>query len=357
MANTFRQAQSGIALGFGQDAGTATKALVLDSAFVLGTSGDAIGYRFCSPVSQTNGALLLYAMPDDKAGTPKYTCTLHDSAAAGGTATIPKAGAALATSDERTGPADDEWDVFTFAGVTLVAGSYYWLILQNTAADPTTDKGAFYTRGALDGHYHAGGQIYAYSPIRCYTSTDGFQTSAHSADGAAPVVLKFADGSVTGHPYIGSAAHASNANYRGNRLTIPGAIVVNGLWTTNGVAAMNACTVYDGAGTSVATKAIDEVGEDHGAFLPATTLTAGTAYDYVVGFGSASTALTLYNMVEAEANVPADVKAAGIATYVDGATPGSFTADTSTICGQLVITYQDIPAASGGRPELRGSTL
>lgn len=350
MANTFgNSGHVGLMLPVGVDAGVATKALVLDSNFILGTSGDAIGIRFCSPVTQVNGALLFYAMPDDNAGAPTYIATLHDSAIAGGTPSIPKAGAVLATSDTLTDPADDTWPVFTFANVSLTAGSFYWLIIQNTHATPASNYGSWYTRGAADAH--ALGAVQYLTPLSAYTSADGFQTGTLSASGIAPVVIKFNDNSVMGFPYIvAGAAHASNTNYRGNRLTIPGSVICNGLFLNGGVAAMNFVGIGDGAAAAVVSKTVDECGEDYGAYFEPTTLVAATAYDYVMGFGAASTTGTIYAMIIAgqEANVPADVLAAAPCTYVDGAGLDSLTNTPSMILGYQVIAFQDVPAASGG---------
>lgn len=353
MANTFgNSGQVGLMLEIGLDAGTATK-FTLDSAYVYETAAkDAIGIRFCSPVTQANGALLLYAMHDDTNGTPKYKCELRKGAAAAGADTKPEAGGAvLVTSDERTSPTDDRWEVFTFAGVSLTAGSYYWLVIYNSAADPPNHYGSWYIRGSLDGHGFSGGQHNYRTALRFFTSTTGFTTGSAQGDGIAPVVIKFADGSVMGFPYIvAGAAHASNTNYRGNRKTIPGNIVVNGLFYNSGAAAMNFVGIGSGAVGAVVSKTLDETGEDIGAYFVATTLTGATAYDYLYGYGSNSATAIIYAMIAAgdEAAIPADVLLAAIASYVDGAALNTLTATASMILGGMVIAYQDIPAAAGG---------
>ncbi len=349
MANTFRNSgEIGLKKSIGMNAGTAT-AFEINSAYVFEVSGDVLGIRFCSPVTQVNGSLLLYAMPDSMAGAPTWKAELRAGAGAGEIAGKPDAGGAqLALSDELTAPADDQWCVFTFANVSLTVGQFYWLNIHNTHALPLANYASWYYRGACDAHDLG---VYSYL-FSAYASTDGFATSGAEISTNIPTVtIKFNDASVMGFGYIGAEAHANDANYRGNRYSIPGKMSVNAIVSNLSLSTLNAVKVYNAAGDTMVSTTLDECGEDNGAFLAATELTGGTAYDYVFGVSGASTYGTIYNMVEAEGDVPADVKATAPAAYIDG-TPGSFTVNTSKIF-RMCVSYEDIPTVSAGGGLLR----
>lgn len=358
MGDTFRKKGAVWQFGIAMDGGSAAS-LSIDSAYTFESAGDAIGICFCSPVTQNNGALLFYALPTAVTGTAKFKAQLRNSAAAGGDETKPEAGGAvLATSDERTITAN-EWEVFTFSGVSLTAGMHYWLIIYNSDADPTNNYGSWMYRGALDAHSLLANDVVSYTKwAQAYTTANGFSTVT-AATGNPPAVLKFADNTIMGFPYTSSASHADNANERGNRLAFPVNIIVGGINSYLATSSFSGVGVYDIAGNTIVATTHDERGEDWGARLVETQLTAETSYDYICVFGGSSSAGTIYGMTEAEANVPVDVKAAGIASFVDG-TIGSFTPDTSKCFGPMVIIFSDIPVAAGGGgglPILGGSIV
>jgi hypothetical protein len=154
-----------------------------------------------------------------------------------------------------------------------------------------------------------------------------------------------------GMPYVATSAHANNSNDRGIRVQFSEDVVVSGIFVMSTSSGLSAATIYTTGGSTVVTSAGDAGIEQRSMcyrFAP-TTLTGGTAYDVVAELAANSTMGTYYTMGELEADVPADVLACRIASMasVDGATPGSYTVDTSqiTLMGLLI---DDHPAIAGG---------
>jgi len=352
-ANNFPQ--TSLSLGMAYDDATA-ETFTPDSAYTFFTGGDAIGIRFSSPVAQTDGALKLYAYCTAIANTPEYTATLRASASAEDDTDRPDDDAGLiATSDEIT-PSANDWEVFTFSGITLVAGTTYWLVIANTdAGNEGTDTATWQTRGAIDGH--ALPEILR--PMAATTTVDGFSNDPTVITTIVPpFVLAFADGSVTGNPYVvDGAAHASNQNYRGNAFSFSGKVSAGGIVFTTTSSSLG---IYNAAGDSIVAVTLDQTAKMEAAsclFAP-TNLTAGTTYYMAAGFTANSTVGLIYTMGEAVGDVPADVLACRPfgAAYVDAAATANLaaSADASKIMA-FVLILADIPvadAAPSGRPSL-----
>jgi len=342
-------------LGLASDAGTQTNYQV-DSTYTFGTSGEAVFCRFLSPVSQTSGNLTFYPYCSAIAGSPMYKVELRNGPASGNDADRPESGGAqLAVSASDVVPSASSWIQFALTGVTLVAGQQYYLVIYNTAAAPTTDYASWCYRGAVDGHNTTSTSA-STSPMQAGYTTDGFTTDPLGVvtNQLSPMVIKFNDSSIIGMPYVATETIANNANYRGNRIYLPQSTIYFG---HSIVATFVAATtwnnrIYNGA-SLIKDIVVDTFGRQRfgGTIDGDVTLSANTYYDIVAVPGAANSWGYAYNMGMAEGSVPADVLAArpqGLIGYVNGATPGSFTPDTSKIMAQLIYLAFATEAGGGG---------
>ena len=340
-------------------AGAATDSANIDTAFVFETSGDAFFVRFNSPVSQSSGTLTIYLyIPTGAAnvtGTPTYQMHVRNAYSGSGDADRPATGGSSISSSPSTltlGDADEGTWVSMSCTVSLTLGHGYYVLVTNTHCTPASNYAVFRYRGAFEG-FSAHASIHMNGGF----TTDGFATdpTVLTAAGAMPtVVLKFDDGSLIGNPYVVSdGSHANNSNDRGNRFTTTEDVVVSGMSRPPATSAFQAATIYTAGGASVVSAAGDahaEAGSNGMYRFAPTTLTGGTAYDCVIDFASNSASGTIYSMGQAEGSVPADVKSCrpwSIA-YVDGATPGSYTVDTSKLLLNVCVLVDDAPAIAGG---------
>ena len=346
MANLFAVAQQ----FFGAfDDGTPTNSPNIDSALVLGTSGDAWVLRFQALRGQTSATLSLNLYPGAVTGTPTFEMEIYNVAAD----LQRPGGAAISSASSSYSPTVSEWGELTCT-VSLTLDTQYFAVVKNTSADPVNNHAAFRIRGALDSWSVFGSGFVALTFIDGSTA-DGFTTDPTLSAGGTACVLKYSDGTLQGNPYVtDDSAHANNANDRGIRLTPTEDLSVCGVITASlvGTTAIDELRVYTTAGASVvniATTASSEANSMSG-FCDPTTLSGGTAYDTIIGFSASNTAGTIYTMGEIEANVPADVLACRplSCAYVDGATPGSYTVDTSKLFRDIGLMIESYPAISGG---------
>ena len=345
------------------DSGTAADSPAIDSAFVFETSGDCFCARLVAPVSQSAATITLYVYAVTTTGTPDFQLEVRNGYSGSGDVDRPETGGADLASSPSTlslSNADDGTWVSLTATVSLTVGLTYWLIVKNTHATPASNHTLFRYNGTIDAW---GGTSVAGNTGGRSGLVAGYNTNASNFGGAdatlsggvGSVVVKFNDGTLLGQPYVGTdSAHASNTNSRGNRFTMSHNMVISGMKGTI-TSALSGGAVYAASGGATLASSAGDGGVEAGTvgglyrFAPATAA-SGTAYDYVSTFASASTVGTILTMGEIEANVPADVLACRpfSAAYVDGATPGSFTADTSKILLSFGPLVDDFPAASGG---------
>ncbi len=184
--------------------------------------------------------------------------------------------------------------------------------------------------------------------------TDGWTGDGTSTNttGVGSAVIKFADGMIIGWPYVSSAAHASNANDRGVRIQFSEDMTTHGMMFQGFSSAISGFEINAASGgANQKTVAADYTVKNRiaGVLFDPVTLTGGTSYDFVRTFSTSTSTGTLYTMGEAEGSLPADVLACrfqGCASLT-GATPGSYTADTSQL-PRFSILLDDNPAIAGG---------
>lgn len=308
-------------------AGVTGTTFALAANFTNATSGSAYAMRFISPISQTNSVLTIYAFLTAKTGSP----TAIKAAVFAGPSGVmdaqrPDTGAALATSGavDVSAQTDSTWTTFSISSISLTAGVTYWLVIFNDTATPASNNATYMTRG-WNGNLGS-------ARFPAYTTTDGFTTdpTVVSAGSEAMIVIKFSDGSLLGNPFAVTTAHASNTNDRGNRYVFDATTIVDGVYLgINGLlnANLTEIKVYQGA-TEVASVTLDLSGKTNLGSLyfdAPVTFASGIAYD-VVGKFSGNVAAS--NRIDGGVSPPSDVvncMPAGI-KYVDGATPGSYTA-------------------------------
>jgi hypothetical protein len=341
------------------DTGSLSACPAIDSAFVHNTSGDAFFALITPPVTQS-GTLTVYVYVTAVTGTPDFQLEVRDSDTGSGDIDRPlTSGSNLATSPSTlslTAADANKWKSLT-CSVNMTRSAAYFVILKNTHATPASNYATFAYRGALDGWGNfPGGSAHLASGCPGYT-LNGFTSdpTMNPASTMGPLVMKFSDGSLIGMPYVSSAAHASNANSRGNRFTFTEDVVVSGIISTMGTSGViTGGAIYDTSGTLIASAVADTYMKQRSLltrFAPV-TLVGGTAYDVVNTVSSATGLGTFYTMGEAEGSLPADViacRAASIAAVTG--TPGSMTVDTSRVM-TIGLIVDDMPAIAGG-----GSTV
>lgn len=347
----------GLALLLGAtDVGASSSTPNLDANFVFETSGDVWWVRFSAPVGQSAATITVYVYVTGVTGTPDFQLEVRSGYSGTGDVDRPATGGSnLATSPSTLtlGAGDIQTWVALTATVSLTEGNGYYVIVKNTHNTPASNHATFALRSLLDTYASTG--LY---PVTGY-SLDGFATDPTTSPNSGVVVVKFADGTLLGNPYVSSSNHANNANDRGNRITLNADVVVSGIVRGTSSAALSASTIYTTAGVSVVSAAGDAFAKQGSAgsyrFAP-TKLSGGTTYDFVHKFASSTTACTVLSMGEVEADVPADVLACrpwSIA-FVDGATPGSYTVDTSKLVALMALIVDDFPAGPIGRSLIAG---
>lgn len=317
----------------------------IDSAFVNTTSGKCFATRFVAPVAQSSAALVCYAYLTAKTGSPTdVRFDIYAGASGAMDAQRPDTGAALATSAavDVSAQTNNTWTTFTISSVSLTAGATYWVIIRNATGTPASNYPTYMTRGT-DG-------IVIGARFNAFAVTDGFAAdpAAVATNSDSPIVLKFSDGSVLGNPYVESTAHANNTNDRGLRFRFDASVVVVGVYNPT---ASNANTtfwkIYQGA-SEVATLTPDRSELNNAQYMyfaAPVTLAAATDYDVVQKVGSNSTYIP---RLHAGSTAPADVTAcmSACVSYVDGATPGSYTESDGNAAMMLLI--DNFPTAAGG---------
>lgn len=328
-------AGSGPFAWLGLQASISSTTFDLNTDFVFGTAGDnCLAWKLECPVSQSAGALKLYARLISKTGSPSsITCALHAGPTGAEDAQRPSSTEIAAVTVDCSSASADTWIEFAFTGITLAANTTYWLLIYNETATPASNYVSFATRryNPLDPSTGRG--------ITGWTTTAGFSSDpvAIVSGVSGAVVLKLNDGSLIGNPYVLSTIHASNTNLRGGRWTFPQAVKVAGCGVPVTVEG-GAVKLYQGA-TLLEDITIDRnTGQNGGTvwFSEDRTFAANTAYDVVFVPVSNSGVIPKYDAGETP---PADVSAALIQhlKYVDGTTPGSLTAENGAPAGLILI--------------------
>lgn len=343
MAYAWSRLGCGPLLGWANYSTSATVAL--DSAYVHGTSGDAVGCRFVAPVSQASSSITVYAYCTAVTGSPTdVRCRLYDGPGGSDDVDRPSTSAHLAESSGVDCSAEAaSWVAFTITSA-LTAGQIYYLLIHNATASPDANYPTFPSRALpVIGHVLAAKFFHG-----CYTAA-GYSADGTNETSAPAMVIKFSDGTLLGNPFVTTEAHASNTYTRGICVTPTEDVTVSGIYNLWNYAAITAAKIRvhggsDVSGASATAQRGAQSGSWVGRFAP-TTLTGGTRYDILLTY-SGNTQGNIYTM--GEASPPADVQACVWpgSGYIDDADGTPATDNTKTlIIGALV---DDWPAISGG---------
>lgn len=343
--------------------GSATS-LQVDSAWVYGTSGEAVYVRFTAPYSQTSGAFTLYAFCTAITGTPVFSAEIRNGAAAAGDPDRPEAGgAALGTFGSTVTPTANRWATFTWTNLTLVEGQTYFAIIYNSAGSPTTNHATWMYRGALDSHANPFG-LMGHFEARSGQTANGFTTDPTTSLNMPPFVWKFDNGAIMGFPYVSTSNHPSDSNDRGYRVQFSCDIEICGfqLLSTSGTGSLGTGTIeITNANDNSLVKSVTlDAGAvpQPGAFFSPTRLSGGIPYNIVITNGGASNTYgARAYMGETDGNLPVDVKACRpgwMLGWVGGATsPGSYTL-TEGLAPAAILYLSDNPSLPVGRQTIAG---
>src|SRR3990167_2436157 len=361
MALNYSKGVDGMAVGIGADAGTLT-AIQIDSAYTFETGGEAWFCRFTSPVSKTTGALTVYVHCSAVTGSPTYNVTVRNGAQAGQDVDRPEAGGStLGTPGTAITPTANRWATFTLTSLTLVQGQTYFVIINNTSADPTTAYASWVYRGSADSN--VGGPVAPHQALWAAGFTaNGFTTDPTYGTGYGTCVVKFNAGEIRGFPWVAASANTVDTNDRGNKGQFDEDMVVAAIFFagagSGNIATIEITKVSDAS--VVLSHTLDVVTQNAvyglGGAIPLTTLTGGVAYYIVLTYSGSTANPTRRYMGEADADLPADVLAAvpsWFLGWVGGATaPGSYGTPVVGLAQPMILILDDNPAiagASGGQ--------
>lgn len=300
-------------------------------------------------MSQTSATLKLYALCTAVTGTVTTSARAFIYDCPDGAEDDDRPGNTLvATSDDRT-PSANTWTTFTFTA-TLTAGATYWFLITNVNGTPASNYFTYATRGTLDGFFWQGQQF-----ASCGSDVAGHSADPTAATGSGVYVIAYSDGTLDGFIWAGSAAHASNANDRGNRVVFLQDMVVSGV-TFPGVRTTSIVTfeinhATNGANLLTLTLDKNQINNAQGWNFPPVLLSAGVHYDFVCTYSGSTAIGTSYNALEA--SPPADVAACipgWLIGTVSGATPGSYSLTAGSAFADFIVLIDPAPRAfiSGG---------
>jgi len=322
MANKWALGQFAV----GNDTGAAFSFSV-DSSLVYGTSGDSFGIEHVCIEELDNDTLLAHVYCTAITGTPdSMVAYIYLPAGASGDdidrpdITSPSAQYTSDTVDFSGGVG---WKTFTFTGVTWPQGKTIWIIIANTHATPASNYPDIQLRGGLDGFL--GLTSGSGNPSRshnCWQNSSGWTADGSAQAGSVGAyVIEYPSGNSYGNPWVvNSAGHASNTNYRGNRITPTEDIAIRGLWMAPDSNMGSVHVVQDSTDHLNLTISTDwnAAQRGGGARFSPITLTGGLAYDLLFKPGANDTMGAFYTM---GTGATAGVKNAGGALrLVDGAT-------------------------------------
>jgi hypothetical protein len=332
-------------LFLGGTGSVSTTNLDIDSNFSFGVSGDAFLVRFNTPVAQTSGNLTVYAYLVTKTGSPtSVTCAIYAGSSGADDAQRPNSTVVATVTNDLSAASNATWQTFSLTGVTLTQGATYWVIITNGTGTPGSNFPQFRVRSL---------NLWTSNRMPGYITADGVATDP-SLQGAAadgPIVIKFDDNSLMGNPYVVTTAHANNQNDRGQRFKFDADVDFAGFIDMNMLpaAATGTFDLYQGASLLESITLDRSQANNAGVvwFSQIRRFTAGVAYDLVWN-PTSNTTIGLY--VNAGASAPADVDACLLQnfSYVDGATPGSYTATVGAITSLILMPDNLVAAAAGG---------
>ena len=199
--------------------------LALDSAYVAGVGGDAIGTRIVLPVALTlnNVYFFITGYTGTAANVNDITTEIRS-----GTQTVPDTTAlGLIATDLTYNPnSTTGWQNVSGFSASLAADTVYWIIIGDT------DGGVTDFATVLRNYSGASGNLQtSYAGWTGAQATNGWSTNPSMIGITGSMVLKFSEGSVWGAPFTVQAASTSNTLQKGliidgltERLTILGAM-------------------------------------------------------------------------------------------------------------------------------------
>ena len=268
--------------------------LALNAAYVPGTSGPAVAFRFTAPATTTLATVDFFVQAISGGSTDhSHLVELRTAASA----TLPTTGSTIATqAGVALGCAAGTWQRATLNGA-VTASEEYWVCIGNDGINPTID---FSTVTYLGGPRDIDATLMgAHQGI---TTANGWGSSTPGT-GIVPMVLTFADGSVIGSCYTTVATGFTNNQLeRGLRwatgpdedLTLVGVAFQAGT-------AVNALRVYEGStaplGAALVTATPNARAAEVGMIRCAPTrLRKGVPLRVVLDTGSNSTLPGVYQM-------------------------------------------------------------
>lgn len=338
------------------DTGTYTE-LAIDSAFILGTSGDAMVMGFIAPEDQTTAALTIYPYIGAVTGSPTdFRADIYAEPATPTDVDRPE-GSALATSSATDLSAlADSWATFSIASVSLTKDAWYWLVIRNATGTPGSNYAALLSRPFADRDFLAGNRGIM---VRNGTTINGVTSDPLNATYIAACIIKMDSGTLFGNPYAKSRTFSSGTNHRGMRVIFPEDIVLAGVAFRD--MASNSLRDLKIYLTGTSTQVGSTVSHVNNSYLQRIgiwridnqTLTGGQGYDIVV-VPAASTSSGTAAPSMSEASPPADVLAmqpdVGGTKWasVSGAAAGSYTYDERDMLPHALYFDEASPAIAGG---------
>jgi hypothetical protein len=183
---------------------------ILDSAYVAGTSGDAIGFRF--PMVEAKTLTDVYFDVNSYLGTAANVNDIdieiraHDSVN-----NFPDvSGAALASGSVDPASLTDRWQNVGSLSVSLSAGSVYWYIVADLDGNSTD-------RANVSRILVPDNSTIETAYVRCMaaTTTNGWSSQISRQVDAPACVISFSDGTSIGFPFLILTAAPSDTNQKG----------------------------------------------------------------------------------------------------------------------------------------------
>ena len=182
---------------------------ILDSNYVPGTSGDAIGMRF----TPTEDKVLdtVYYIIDTYLGTASNVNDISVEVRTQASGVPDVSGAALETVVNDPLSVTDKWIAVSGFTQALTAGTPYWICIGDPDGN-TTDRAS-----VVRNFVNLDDSLYKSSLFMTPAQTTGGWVSGNNVQGVTPaILLAFADGSVMGvNPFVSVGSTSNDTNQKG----------------------------------------------------------------------------------------------------------------------------------------------
>jgi len=270
---------SRLCLGSSQQCGTGENGL-FDSNYFFESGGDAVAYRFQSPVSSTLDTFYFYSevvvnSPGD------FTIEVRTADGSLHPGTI------LDTEDVLTATG---WIQVDFSPAPTVEKYQTYFVIIGMPDATATDFARIQAGSAYCLNNSTGGME---DLFRLMSTTDGFATDATLSSFSPCGVLKFGDGTIYGNPYVNISSIVPNSLERGYKiLGFNSDMVLSGVYVEPD-ADVSGYKIYDSSSAPGDTPLVEHTGSDteiaQGAYFGEPyRLSASTVYRVVITYSSAS---------------------------------------------------------------------